>query len=183
MGLFSFTSEFSGPQKAVNVWHFQTADDISSLQVSDAIGRIDTLFEAIKAYLWPGTWTHGARVTTVGVLPPELLPSTPLTTTSSATQKVAAQVAAGVTWNTAFLGRSYRGRTFFGPLGTGALDGTGLQLDATFLSTLSTACSTAMTVTTNGAQMCVYSKKLNQGHAVVGNIARGGLRTMRGRLT
>lgn len=181
---FRFTSASSVSSAAVNVWSYQVPGGaVSTTQANEAIQQVDAFFEAIKVYLAPATWTHGARVTTLGILPPTLIAATALTTVTTGTTQAPRQAAATFTMNTQFLGKSYRGRKYIGPLSNGALSSTGDVLDPTFVAALQTNINPFLTPTAAGAQLAVFSEKLNVGQAVTGIIARSPIRTQRRRLT
>lgn len=182
MAVIRFTSEFSGSRQAVNVWHFSVSTPSTSL-ANEAISAVDAFFEAIKTFMAPGTWNHGARVTTVDLTPNIVVPATPLTTTTNGVATAALQVAAGVSWQSAFIGKSYRGRTYLGPIADATIENTGATITSAFQTAILTASNTLRTPTTGGAQLVVWSEKLGQGNAVVGSSVPNALRTQRRRLT
>lgn len=183
MAVFRFTSEFSAATEAVNVWHFMTAGAPTTTQANEAIQAVDAFFTAIPTHMTAGTWNHGQRVTTVDQTPNFVIAATPQTTTTTGGSAAPQQVAAGVSWNTAFIGRSFRGRTFVGPIAQGSVAAGGLAISAPFITALQAAATALMAPTAAGAQLCVWSEALSQGNAVVGNVVRSGLRTQRRRLT
>ncbi len=176
------TSEATWANQAVNVFHFRHADAFTTSLANECITKIDTFYEAIKAFMRPLTWTHGNRVVTVDQEPNRVIAATPLTTTMTGTTNEVASAAACVSWVTQFIGREYRGRNYFGPLSGGATLSDGLQLDATFISTLLTAANALRTATAGGAQLAIYSRKLNTSEFVTGGSVRGGIKSQRGRL-
>lgn len=183
MGVFRFTSEFNGSQQAVNVWHFMTAGAPSTTDADQAIDAVDAFFTSLTAFMAPGSWVHGSRVTTVDETPNRVVPATSEATTTTGTSNAARQVAAGITWNTAFIGRSYTGRTYVGPLSNGAINTDGLTITTGFATALTSAAAALYAPTASGAALCVWSEKLQAGSDVVGAVIRSGLRTQRRRLT
>jgi hypothetical protein len=183
VAVFRFTSEYSGAQEAVNVWHFMTAGAPTTTQANEAIQAVDAFFTAIPTFLAAGTWNHGQRVTTVDQTPNFVVAATPQTSPGTGGSPAPRQVAAGVSWNTAFIGRSFRGRNYIGPLSSSALHTDGLTLVAALQTALVTAATALMAPTTNGAQLCVWSETLQQGNAVIASVVRSGYRTQRRRLT
>lgn len=178
-----FTTESSLVSQAVNVWHFNCDGAASTTLANECITKVDAFFEAIKSHMAPAVLTHGSRVTTVDLLPNVVVPATPLTTTTTGTNAGPYNVCAGVTWNTDFIGKSYRGRTYLGPLSQLAIGTSGTSIGASPVSDISTAATTLMAPTTGGATLCVWSEKLQTSNNVTGNVAHSGIRTQRRRLT
>lgn len=183
MTIIRFASEFSGTQQAVNVWHFDCGGAATTSLANECIVKVDTFLEAIKAFLAAGTYTTGSRVVTVDQTPNAVVAATALTCVSSGVGNAPRQVAAGVSWRTAFIGRSFRGRNYIGPLASGAVASDGLNLNSTFASDLLTAAGNLRTVTTGGAQLCVWSERLQAANVVTGAAVPLSLRTQRRRLT
>lgn len=183
MAVIRFTSEFSAAQEAVNVWHFDCHGAASTTLANEAITKVDTFYEAIKALLAPGTWNHGQRVTTVDLTPNVVVPATPLTTTATGSNNAPRQAAAGVSWQTAFIGKSYRGRSYLGPVTTSMLDSGGLAIGSAALAIIVAALPAMYAPTAGGAVLAVWSPTLQTANDVVGATAHSGLRTQRRRLT
>lgn len=176
------TSESSNAAQAVNVWHFLCPGAASTTLANEAITKIDTFFEAIKSHLAADTWTHGRRVTTVNLLPNVVVPATPLTTVGTGTNRGPQNCCCGISFTTAFIGKSYRGRAYLGPLSQLAIGTTGNQLSASLISDVATAGTALRTATAGGAQLAVWSEKLQVANAVVGHSVGGGILTQRRRL-
>jgi len=183
VAVFRFTSEFSGVQQAVNVWHFITAGAPTTAQANEAIMAVDAFFTAFPSSMAAGTWTHGSRVTTVDQTPNFVIPATVQTTTTTGSTPSVLSAAAGITWQTPFIGRSYRGRSFIGPLAGVSVASGGFQVTTSFQTTLQTAANALFVPTASGATLCVWSEKLAIGNAVTSALARLGLHTQRRRLT
>lgn len=183
MSIIRFTSEFSGSYQAVNVWHFLTPTPATTTHANEAIDAVDAFFTAFPTYMRAGTWTHGTRVVTVDNEPNFVVAATPETTTTTGSSPAPNQVAAGITWQTDFIGKSYRGRTYIGPLSMLGLNSDGQTLTTPFATALGTAANTLMAPLASGTQLCVWSPTGQFGNLVTSNIVRLGYRTQRRRLT
>lgn len=183
MTVFRFTSEAGFTQQAVNVWHVVTGSPADSTDADEAIVRVDAFFEAIKAFMKPGLWTHGNRVITLDETPNRLIPASSLTTTTTGTTNAPASVAAGITWLTDFIGKSYSGRSFIGPLSNGGVESNGLDISSTFRTALLAAAEDLVDPLTSGGRFCVWSEKLQVGTPITGWNVRTGIRTQKRRLT
>lgn len=183
MAVIRFTSEFSAAPQSVNVWHFDCHGAATTSLANECITKVDTFYEAIKALLAPGTWTHGQRVITVDQLPNVVVPATALTTTTTAVSNAPFSVCCGVTWTTAFIGKSYRGRTYLGPMGGVTQGSDGLSITSSAVSTIATATVALYTATAGGAVLTVWSQKLQVANDVTGSATHSGIRTQRRRLT
>jgi len=181
--VFRFTSEFDGTQEAVNVWHVVTGSPADSTDADEAIVRVDAFFEAIKVFMRPGIWTHGNRVTTLDETPNRLIAASSLTTTTTGTTNAPASVAAGITWLTDFIGKSFSGRSFIGPLANGGVASDGLNINSSFRTALLSAAEDLVDPLTSGGRFCVWSEKLEVGTPITGWNVRSGIRTQRRRLT
>jgi hypothetical protein len=177
------TSESSNPAQAVNVWHFICPGAASTTLANEAITKIDTFFEAIKAHLAPDTWTHGRRVTTVNLTPNIVVPATSQTTLGTGTNRGPQQVAIVLSWQTAFIGKSYSGRSYIGPLSQLAIGTTGNTPSGSALSDIATNATALRTATTGGAQLAVWSEKLQVANACTSHSVTNLLRTQRRRVT
>lgn len=183
MAVIRFTSEFSSSQECVNVWHFDCHGAASTTLANEAITKVDTFFETIKAILAPGTINHGLRVTTVDLTPNVVVPATNLVTTTTGSNNATRSAACGVTWQSAFIGKSYRGRSYIGPLTSSAMDSNGLDVGSSAVSLISGAATTLFAPTAGGAVLTVWSQKLKVANDVVGQVTHSGIRTQRRRLT
>lgn len=183
MAVIRFTSEFSGAYEAVNVWHFLVDSPAVEADADECIQAVDTFYSAFPTYMRAGTWTHGTRVTTVAETPDFVVPATAQTTTTTGSSPAPNQVAAGITWQTNFIGKSYRGRSYIGPLSLLGLETDGQTIKTAFATALGAAATALMAPTANGNQLCVWSPKLLTANAVTSNVVRLGYRTQRRRLT
>ena len=183
MAIIRFTSEFSGAYEAVNVWHFLTPTPAVQADADECIVAVDDFFSAFPTYMRAGTWTHGSRVTTVDSTPNFVVPSTPQTTTTTGSSPAPNQVCAGITWQTDFIGKSYRGRTYIGPLSLLGLETDGQTIKTAFSTALHTAALALRALTPGGSQLCVWSPTGLFGNVVTGHVVRTGYRTQRRRLT
>lgn len=183
MSIIRFTTEAQTSQQAVSVWHWDTAGTATTAKANECIAAVDAFYEGIKLYMWPVTYNHGTRVVTVDGSPNVVVPATMLTTTGSGANKAPAQVAAVVSWQTQFIGKSYRGRNYIGPLAQAALNADGLSLHSSALTTFATALSNLTATTTSGCRLAVWSRKLLSGEVVTNGSVQAGLKTQRGRLT
>lgn len=183
MSVIRFTSEFSGTYEAVNVWHFLTPTPATTTHANEAIDAVDTFFSAFPTYMRAGTWTHGNRVVTVDNTPNFVIPASPESTTTTGSSPAPNQVAAGITWQTDFIGKSYRGRSYIGPLSLLGLESDGQTIKTAFAVALGSAANALMAPTASGTQLCVWSPTGLFGNLVTSNIVRLGYRTQRRRLT
>lgn len=183
MTVFRFTSEFSGTQQAVNVWHVKTAGSANSTDANQAITAVDAIYEAIKTFLAPGTWLHGQRVITLDETPNRVISASVLSTVTTGATHAPAQAAQVVSYTTAFIGKSFTGRSYFGPLANTALDGNGFDTNASLRSALATPLAGITAPLAGGAQFCVWSEKLGIGTPIFGANAKVGITTQRRRLT
>lgn len=183
MTVFRFTSEFDAAQEAVNVWHVKTTSPADSTDADEAIARVDAFYEAFKTSMAPGIWTHGNRVITVDETPGRQIAASSLTTTTTGSARAVASACAGVTWLTDFIGKSYSGRSFLGPLAAIAVQADGLNISTSLRTTLQTAATALIAPLTSGGVFCVWSPKLGEGTPITGHNVRAGIRTQRRRLT
>lgn len=183
MTIIRFTSEFSGAYEAVNVWHFLCPTPVTVSDANECIVAVDDFYSAFPTYMRAGTWTHGTRVTTVEETPDFVVGATAQTTTTTGSSPAPNQVAAGITWQTDFIGKSYRGRSYIGPLSLLGLETDGQTIKTAFATALGTAADALMAITAGGSQLCVYSPTGHFANVVTSNIVRLGYRTQRRRLT
>lgn len=183
MTVFRFSSEFSGTQQAVLVWHVQTAGSATSTDANQAITAVDNVFEAIKTFMAAGTWIHGQRVITLDETPNRQIVASALSTVTTGASNAPRQACQVMSWSTAFIGKSFNGRSYFGPLSQTALDSNGLDTSASLRTALATAAANITAPLAGGAQFCVWSQKLGIGTPIFGGNARTGIKTQRRRLT
>lgn len=112
--------------QTVNVWHL-TSDTNAIPDVQKGITALVAFYDALKAESYGGNaWNIGASVTRIDVKPPTFMATTPGSSLPTGTLPFfPAQVAWVISWKTIFAGRSYRGRTYFGPLVASACDTAG----------------------------------------------------------
>lgn len=183
MTIIRFASEFSGAEEAVNVWHFLCPTPATVSDANECIVKVDDFYSAFPTYMRAGTWTHGNRVTTVDNTPNSVIGATPQTTATTGSSPAPAQVAAGITWQTDFIGKSYRGRSYIGPLSLLGLESDGLTIKTAFSTALHTAATNLRALTAGGSQLCVWSPTGLFGNVVTSHVVRLGYRTQRRRLT
>ncbi len=147
--------------KAVNIFHVTsgTSATLSDSQLTNVLTDLKLLYTAFGTYTTI-TWSIGSRIL-------ELLPdgSPPVIRNVAALSQapgvgtvMPAQLAAVVSWRTAFAGPSFRGRTFLGPLGNTAI--TAGSLNSAFLTAVNPAAAaviTNMPAHANGGGLCVRS--------------------------
>ena len=172
----------SGPD--YNVWHFQDATDFVTLAAANAfITDLTAFYNAIKSSYPTGTViTVGSSVETV-LTPVVIVAATPqIVTAPVGNAQAAPQPCLVATWRTVFGGRSYRGRTYIGPLQASAINaGTPPTTYVTQLQTAASALVTASNTATS-YDLVVYSKKLAQANKVIQGVARGYYGTQRRRV-
>lgn len=130
----------SGSGPFYNIFHIDCAAGDEE-KVALAAGPVfETFYSAFGAYIYTGlVTTLWDRVVSLTDPPVIYNAGTPITINGSgpATQ-AAPQLAAVVSWATGLAGRSYRGRTYIGPLGSNAVQGDG-HLNADFVTALQSA--------------------------------------------
>ena len=156
MGIYRVTSQATGNVGTgpfVNVMHIQPASDALA-DVQAAVDVIRDFYTTIRVIYDVGTfWTIGSRVLRVDVNPDEITPVTPRGVQGSGTGGSAApQLAQVVSWRTPLAGRSFRGRTYLGPLAQGAIANSQLA------SAASTAVIAGITPLVTASIIGVYSQ-------------------------
>lgn len=167
---------------SVNVWHWDLPGVAETTEVNAAITALDTFYEAIKTHLQPAVITAGTRVVTVDESPNRVIAGTPLSTTTTGTDNAPRQAAVVCKLLTPFIGKSYSGRVYLGPLYKSAIATDGRQVSSGTISTVQTALTTLVGTTTSGIQLVVWSRKLNAATPVTGSAVNGVIGTQRGRL-
>lgn len=183
MAIVRVTAESSFSVGAVNVFHFSVDDPIVTSEVQECVDQLDAFYEAIKALIPGSTITCGSRVVTVGPPPNQVVPVTAKTTTCTGANMAPFQVAAGITWRTNNIGKSYTGRTFIGPVTSSMLDSGGLAIGSSARTIIQDAADDLLLPTANGGQLVVWSPTLGVATDVTSAEARQPLRTQRRRLT
>lgn len=170
----------SGPH--YNIYHFKVLTTAATA-ASGAVSALTTFYNSIKINY--GTTTSvsvGYRVLDRSAVPWTFLAPTPTTTVGTGSLTNApAQLAMTISWRTAAVGRSYRGRTFLGPLNNQSLNAAvwsvtsvnGVQTAANALVATSTASS--------DYKLCVFSHKHNTLEPVISAGVTTAIRTLRSR--
>lgn len=157
------SKDMGGGNLAVNVWH--VAPGTGGWVGIDTTAVANAFIGYIKAYLDPinaqGVW--GGQVIGQSVIEyeygeaPKYVPATAQTATDTGTGAIQPlQLAAVCSWRTALAGRSYRGRTFLGPLkATAVVAGT---LSGTLVAAINTAATAYAARASSGFKPVVVSK-------------------------
>jgi len=147
--------------KAVNIFHVTsgTTATLSDTQLSNVLNDLKLLYTAFATYCTI-TYSIGSRILELlpDGSPPVIRNIAALTQAPGVGTVMPAQLAAVVSWRTAFAGPSFRGRTFLGPLGSTAI--TAGSLNSAFLSAVNPAAVgmlTNMPAHANGGGLCVRS--------------------------
>jgi hypothetical protein len=159
-----------GPgNNAVNTFHF-SADGVGTFTGLDRvaesnriIGHLKTMYNSWATGGLAGAWTIGDVVTEHdGTNPPTYIAATPQTSTVVAGSLAAYQLACVVSWRTALAGRSYRGRTYVGPLKTSAFAFP--DLASTTATQLASAANTMISNVNSvtGLVCCVWAPSANR---------------------
>lgn len=132
----------SGP--FYNIFHVDGPDPASAADAADLVTPFKTFYTSIKAYYGNDINIYiFDRVLTVDTPPQIVTPAEEIVEGTDATGHAAPQVAAVVSWATAFAGAAYRGRTYLGPLSDSAVAGNG-QIATAVASTMGDAASQLM---------------------------------------
>jgi hypothetical protein len=158
-----------GPTTAYNIWHFNMSDPFDVPQITAIGSGLVAYYQSLKALFASGsTITVGEKFLYLGTVPPVYVSYVPVSFASTGSSRNAANVAAVSSWRTASAGRSYRGRTYLGPLETTALDtNTGL-LAAGVVAGIKTAGEALIAAgVTTSTNLVIYSRKLNSAATVI----------------
>lgn len=135
----------------VNVWHIRTVDPSPTTELNQAntlIGYIRTFYVALLGYYNTGT------VLTLGTVTEELtsreITPTMASVTGTGTGSAPQLLALVVTWKTTVAARRGRGRTFFGPLTTAAIQSDGTPVDTFRTNAQAAAAALVSSSTTYG---------------------------------
>lgn len=179
-----------GSNSAVNTWHFSadgagiifgpTQSDIEN-QADAAIQQLKTMYNAVAVAGLAGAWIIGDVVTEHQTgQPPKYVNATSATSTVSPGTLDAYQLAGVTSWKTGLAGRSYRGRTFWGPLKSSAFSKP--DLSSGWVTSVNAATAAFLAAPTGGDLVpCVYSPTLDQTTAIVSGLTSTACRTMRSR--
>lgn len=151
----------SGSGPFVNVFHVHTVDTpVNTSAIATAFKNFYTSIASI--YSSNMTLSVPSKVLHLGT-PPDIMPVSPFTVSGSGGSSMdPPQIAAVVTWRTPFAGRSYRGRTYLGPLhGNSSVAGI-------FGSSITTPIQTAATalITAIGSNSGHFMSVLSRYHGV-----------------
>lgn len=183
-GVLRIQATISGgiPRTAYNLWHADVGDPAGS----DPQTVVDALrdFYTSAATLFPSTVTIqiGTSVTQIDATPPVILGPTIRTVAGTGTGGAsAAQLAEVVSWRTPFAGKSFRGRTYLGPIAVSALTG---GILSTPVTTAVQNAANALIAASNAAanwSLVVRSTKLNVSTVVTSGVANSKVETQRRR--
>jgi hypothetical protein len=118
-------------QRGTNIWHCDVLSN-NAAAATAFITALKNFYTSCGPLFGTSTATTiGTQVVTVED-PPVIVPATPQVANGTVSSTIAtpAQLAAVASWRTALAGRSFRGRTYLGPLVQGALNGQSLSSTA-----------------------------------------------------
>jgi hypothetical protein len=184
-------STMLGTIQFVNVMHVRRVGGgeptIPGLQVV-AQDMASGFYNLLTSYTPSGAqWQAGTKVTTFDEATPELKtiqPITPVPTAGTGTgASLPGQLAVCIDWLTARAGRSYRGRTFYGPLNSAALGGPVLSPSASgsFNSAGHNLPIALQGISAEPYDLVVYSKLLHESTVITGGYTDGVVDTLRSR--
>jgi len=172
------------PGGAQNVFNVGNDVLLTDAQVNTILGHIKTWYTAFSTYVY-GSFTIGSRVLEFrpGVVAPRIVLATPAAQSSAISTPQPPQLAAVMSWRTALAGKSFRGRTFLGPLNIAALSsGT---LAAAFTGTANTASTTLISavkgVTNPAWGLVVHSDHMSEDTPITNGVMDARVDTMRSR--
>lgn len=174
---------------AVNTFHysadgssvFGTTPSAVVTQANTAINQLQTFYTALCTAGLLGQWRIGDVVVEHQTgSPPAYVAATPKQSVATSGTNYAFQVAAVCSWRTALAGRSYRGRSFIGPLRSSAL--TGPDISSAFAAAVQAAATTLIAAPGVGDLVpAVYSALHDQTTRITSAICTQACRTMRSR--
>lgn len=206
---FDARGAISGANQCVNTFHCFVPSQPTSAEATAVITPVKTFFDAIAAYRATGTqmvigtrvlywqdawWTKPVgKPGTVGYVKgsfntePLILAATPATSTvGSAGSQIPPQLASVISWRTSVSGRSGRGRTYLGNLGTNAQQFNLLASAAvTVLNSAAASLITnlrAVSVSGTPAYLCVWSPTKGVTREVLTGATDATFDTMRSRV-
>ena len=168
----------------VNVMHWNIPNSAPVTEINGILTAMQTFYNAVKAGITAGTIHIGLNVVTVDQTPNINLTTTPLTVATTGGAVASASASAIISWKTPFVGRSFRGRTYLGPLATTA--GTaqdGHNVLGSYVTTVQTAAATLLAFTTNGVAFVVWSKAHNTKTTITSAVVRANIGTQRRRVS
>jgi len=172
------------PGGGANVFMVGNDVALSDAQVTSICNHLKTFYTALGTYCG-GLFTIGARVLEFhpGAVGPRVVPITPPQQANGVSAVLPPQLAAVISWRTAFAGRSFRGRTFLGPLNGAAV--TSAALTPAFVTAANPAAATLLTniktVTAASWGLVVHSDKLNEDTPIITGTMDTRVDTMRSR--
>lgn len=183
-GIIRVVSTVTGgiPRTAINVWHAFVTDTTAAIVQKVVDAQRDFYTTAASLFPTSVTITIGTSVQLITATPPLILGPTPRVVAGTGTGGAsAAQLAEVVSWRTAFAGRSFRGRTYLGPIAVSALTGGILSTPVT------TACQNAANAYVAASTAdpdwiaSVWSEKLQTGSDITSAVANSKVETQRRR--
>jgi hypothetical protein len=159
------TNSVPSPGGAANVFNVGNDALLTDANVTSILNHLKTFLAAQTTYAY-GTWSIGQRVLEFrpGVALPRIVAAAPVVQALGQSTILPTQLAAVVSWRTAFAGKSYRGRTFLGPFNNTVLSANNLH--PTFVTNMSTAATNLIAniklVTNPAWGLVVHSDKLSE---------------------
>jgi hypothetical protein len=160
-----------------SVWSGTNRTTVANL----LIGHLKTFYTALGAGGMSGAYDIGTVVLEYdGTNPPVYVPTTPQTSTVTASTTIANQLAAVCTWRTAIAGRRFRGRSYIGPLTIGVVSSAAIS--STFVNAANTAVTTLLSnIAGTTFDLCVASHANDSSESVTSGVFTSAVRTMRSR--
>lgn len=187
--LITAKANFGGSNDAVNTWHYSAdgstifgPDDASkTAQANEAIDQLKVFYTALNNPGLSNTWTIGSSVIEYQTgQPPRYVTATPQDSDLGSGAVSGLQLACCLSWRTALAGKSYRGRTFLGPLTAPAFAMP--SIDPTFVGRVNTAAAALIAAPGVGDLVpAVYSPTLDITTRITSGLATTKCRTMRSR--
>lgn len=149
--------------KSYNVFSVGSDAVVSDANVALILGDLNTFYTAITTHVY-GTYSIGSRILEYQPTgPPRIVSVAAVGRTNNAASPLPAQLALCVNWRTALAGRSYRGRTFLGPL-NGAANSTSGGVTGAAITAVNNACAALITAvkprTTGSHGLIVHSDQV-----------------------
>ena len=179
--------DLGGGNTVVNTYHFHpdsgnvwTGTNLVTLG-NTLIGHLKTYYNALGVAGLAGGYDIGTVVLEYQTgQPPKYIGCTAQSSTGAAGGTVPYQCAAVATWRTALAGKSYRGRSFMGPIISTAQNGQ--AWNSTNVGQWNTALGTFLTnVGSTMFDLCVASITKDSSESVITGAFTGAMRTMRSR--
>jgi hypothetical protein len=179
--------DLGGGNTVVNTYHFHPDSSMAwagTNRVTHAnilIGHLKTFYNALGVAGLAGGYDIGTVVLEYETgQPPIYVGATAQSSTGAAGGTVPYQCAAVATWRTVKAGKSYRGRTYFGPIISTAQNGQ--AWNSTNVGQWNTALGTFLSnVASSSFDLCVASKATDSSESVITGAFTGAMRTMRSR--